>query len=140
MRTYNRSQHYAVLPVYGHNAKGEAFLHSWDGGASYSPGQSRVYDYRYTEDYFTTNIFTDYSKTINDHYFKAMAGFNAELFKTNSVSGQGDSLKDPNIPYLNMAADRLRASGGAGHTSVAGFFARINYSWKDRYMVELNGR
>ena len=140
LRTYYQSQHYAVLPVYGHNAKGEAFLHSWDGGASYSPGQSRVYDYRYKEDYFTTNIFTDYSKTINDHYFKVMGGFNAELFKTNSVSGQGDSLKDPNIPYLNMAADRLRASGGAGHTSVAGFFARINYSWKDRYMVELNGR
>jgi TonB-linked SusC/RagA family outer membrane protein len=140
MRTYNRNQHWNVKPVYGHDVNGQPYLHSWDGGADYAPGQSRVYDYRYTEDYFTTNIFTDYSKTINDHYFKAMAGFNAELFKNSSIYGQGDALKDTDIPYLDMASDRLRTGGGANHTAIAGFFARINYSWKDRYMVELNGR
>ena len=140
MRTYNQNQHYAVLPVYSHDINGNPILHSWDGGASYAPGQSRVYDYRYTEDYFTTNIYSDYSKTINDHYFKVMAGFNAELFKTNDIWGQGDALKDAGIPYLDMASDRLRTGGGANHTSIAGFFARINYSWKDRYMIELNGR
>ena len=140
MRTYNRNQHWNVKPVYAHDVNGQPYLHSWDGGADYAPGQSRVYDYRYTEDYFTTNIFTDYSKTINDHYFKAMAGFNAELFKNSSIYGQGDALKDTDIPYLDMASDRLRTGGGANHTAIAGFFARINYSWKDRYMVELNGR
>ena len=140
MRTYNRNQHWNVKPVYGHDVNGQPFLHSWDGGADYAPGQSRVYDYRFTEDYFTTNIFTDYSKTINDHYFKVMGGFNAELFKNSSIYGQGDALKDTDIPYLNMASDRLRTGGGANHTAIAGFFARINYSWKDRYMVELNGR
>ena len=140
MRTYNRDQHYAVLPVYAHDVNGDPYAHSWDGGASYSPGQSRVYDYRYKEDYFTTNIYTDYSKTINDHYFKAMVGFNAELFKTGSISAQGDALTDPTLPFLGQATEQMKASGGADHTSIAGFFARINYSWKDRYMLELNGR
>lgn len=30
--------------------------------------------------------------------------------------------------------------GGYAHNAVAGFFGRINYNYKDRYMVEANGR
>ena len=35
---------------------------------------------------------------------------------------------------------RLIASGAYNHTAVAGFFARVNWSYKDRYMFEANGR
>ena len=140
MRTYNNNQHYAVLPVSAHYADGSPYYISWDGGASYSPGASRVNEYRYTEDYFTTNIYTDYSKTINGHFIKAMVGFNAELTKYDSTSGQGDKLISPETPFLGQTTAEQKVNGGRAVNSVAGFFGRINYNYEDRYMVELNGR
>lgn len=140
MRTYNNNQHYAVLPVSAHYADGSPYYISWDGGASYSPGASRVNEYRYTEDYFTTNIYTDYSKTINGHFIKAMVGFNAELTKYDSTSGQGDKLISPETPFLGQTTAEQKVNGGRAENSVAGFFGRINYNYEDRYMVELNGR
>lgn len=140
MRTYNNNEHYAVLPVSAHYADGSPYYISWDGGASYSPGASRVYDYRYTEDYFTTNIYTDYSKTINGHFIKAMVGFNAELTKYDSMSGRGDKLISSETPFLGQTTSEQKVTGGRADNSVAGFFGRINYNYEDRYMVELNGR
>ena len=140
MRTYNNNEHYAVLPVSAHYADGTPYYISWDGGASYSPGASRVYEYRYTEDYFTTNIYTDYSKTINGHFIKAMVGFNAELTKYDSTSGRGDKLISSETPFLGQTTSEQKVSGGRAENSVAGFFGRINYNYEDRYMVELNGR
>ncbi len=140
MRTYNSNSHWAVLPVYAHDVKGNPYAISWDGNASYAPGATRVSKSRYTEDYFTTNIYTDYSRTFGDHYFRVMGGFNAELTKTDSMSGQGDELTSPTTPYLDQTQDQFKAYGGRAENSVAGFFGRINYNYKERYMVEINGR
>lgn len=140
MRTYTNNQHYAVLPVQAYYENNTPYYISWDGGADYAPGASRVYDYRYKEDYFTTNIYTDYSKTINDHFFKVMLGFNAELTKYDNISGRGDKIISALAPYLNQTTTEQKVSGGRAENSVAGFFGRINYSYKDRYMLELNGR
>jgi TonB-linked SusC/RagA family outer membrane protein len=92
MRTYNNNQHWAVLPVYAHDANGEAYGISWDGGADYAVGQTRVYDYRYKEDFFTTNIYTSYTKSIGKNNFTGMIGFNGELTKYDYITGQGDGL------------------------------------------------
>jgi len=140
MRTFNNGQHWAVLPVYGHDSLGNPYAISWDGGASYSPGQSRIYEYRYTSDYFTTNLYTDYSKIFGNHYIKGMIGLNAELTKTDWISGQGDNLTSYTTPYLSQTQEQKKSYGGQDHNSVAGYFGRINYSYMDRYMVEFNAR
>lgn len=140
MRTHTNNEHYAVLPVSAHYADGTPYYISWDGGASYSPGASRVYEYRYFEDYFTTNIYTDYGKTIGNHTFKVMLGFNAELTKYDNISGRGDKLISPEAPWLGQTTSEQKVSGGRAENSIAGFFGRINYNYKDKYMVELNGR
>lgn len=140
LRTYNYNRHFEVLPVYAHDGDGQPYLHSWDGGADYATGQTRVQEYRYTEDYFTTNIYSDYSKTFGDHYVKAMVGFNAELTKYDQIQAQGDALVDASTPWLSQTTTLPRVSGGREHTAIAGFFGRINYNYKERYMLELNGR
>lgn len=140
MRTYNYNQHWAVLPVYGHDSLGNPFAISWDGGADYAPGQSRIYENRYTSDYFSTNIYTDYSRTFGNHYIKGMIGLNAELTNTDWISGQGDNLTSYTTPYLSQTQDQKKAYGGKDHNSVAGYFGRINYSYLDRYMLEFDAR
>ena len=141
MRTYNRSIHEEILPVYAHDGDGNPFLTIWDHGInSWTNGRNQVTERRDREDYFTTNIYSDYSKTINDHYFKVMAGFNAELTKQDWTQASGEGLIDASKPWLSQTTTQKKATGGRDHTSLAGFFGRINYTYKDRYMIELNGR
>ena len=86
LRTTNTNEHWDVLPVYAYNADNEPYLISWNGGAL---GLSQVNEYSYKENYYTTNIYSDYFKQFDSgHYFKVMAGFNSELYKTRYVQAQ----------------------------------------------------
>lgn len=137
LRQYNEKYHWEVLPIYGYDASNEAYLLSWNGGA---PGYSEVQDFRKSEDYFSTNIYTDYGKTIGDHYFKVMAGFNSELYKPGDLTGFGTNLISANVPQLSATQSNKRASNGESELAIAGFFGRVNYNYKERYMIEANLR
>jgi len=142
VRTTTQYQHWEVLPVHAYDVNGDPYYTVWDMGyGSYSAGSSRVDEYSWKENYYTTNIYSDYFKQFdNGHYFKVMAGFNAELYKNRSIEAIKNNLISPDVPTIDTATDDPQAYGGYNHTSVAGFFARINWSYKDRYMFEANGR
>lgn len=137
LRQYNEKYHWAVLPIYGYNAKNEPYLLSWNGAAA---GYSEVQDYRKSEDYFSTNIFSDYSKTFGDHYFKIMGGFNAELYKPGDLTGFGTDLITSSVPQLNTTQSNKKAFASESELAIAGFFGRLNYNYKERYMLEANLR
>lgn len=88
----------------------------------------------------TGNFIATYGKRFNDHDFKVMAGSNIEKSEYKYFYGKRMGLLTVGKPELNLATgDQLTSSE---HTwwAVAGFFGRINYSYKDRYMLEVNGR
>lgn len=131
-------QHWEVLPVYAHAANGDPFAFSWDGRAV---GSTTVSEYGYKENFLTTNIYSDYSKQLESgHYFKVIGGFNAELMKTRSLTATGDGLITPSVPTISTTTTNPRVGGGYAHWSTAGFFGRLNYNYKERYMVEANVR
>ena len=142
LRSTTQYQHWEVLPVYAYDVEGQPYYTVWDMGyGSYAAGASRVDEYSWKENYYTTNIYSDYFKEFKSgHYLKAMVGFNAELYKTRTIEAIKNTLITPNVPTINTATDDPQAYGGYAATSVAGFFARINWSFKDRYMFEANGR
>lgn len=142
LRVTANNQHWEVLPVYQHDVDGNPVGMTWDAGVgSYPVGGSKVSEYAYKENYYSTNIYSDYFKQLdNGHYFKAMVGFNAELYKDRSVSADKSTLITPSVPTINTAVGEPSVAGGYRHTSVAGFFARLNWNYKDRYMLEANGR
>ena len=137
MRHHNSKKHWAVLPIYGYDADDNPYLLSWNGGAA---GYSEVRDEAGDQDYFSTNIFTDYSKTINGHYFKVMGGFNAELYKNTNLWGFGTGLITPTVPQLSTTQKDQKTGNGASELALAGFFARINYNYQERYILEANLR
>ena len=96
LRTTNTNEHWDVLPVYAYNADNEPYLISWNGGAL---GLSQVNEYSYKENYYTTNIYSDYFKQFDSgHYFKVMAGFNSELYKTRYVQAQKSTFQVRCLP------------------------------------------
>ena len=125
------------MPIYAYDAKNEPYLLSWNGGAA---GYSEVSDSREDEDYFSTNIYSDYTKSLGNHNFKVMAGFNAELYRPSGLNGFGTDLISADVPSLGLTQDNKKASSWARERAIAGFFGRINYNYADRYMLEANLR
>ncbi|WP_266202416.1 SusC/RagA family TonB-linked outer membrane protein [Pontibacter kalidii] len=138
-RIQNRNNHSDVLPAFGYDVAGEAFAIpvGWN-----SAGYTYVSEYAFKEDYFSSNIFSDYTFSINDsHNFKVLGGFNSELTKTRDLGGSRSGLITPLLPTINTATDNSKATaGGYQHWAIAGFFGRLNYNFKERYLLELNGR
>jgi TonB-linked SusC/RagA family outer membrane protein len=81
-----------------------------------------------------------FSKTIKNSKFKLLTGFQAEEYKITNISATRDSLINNN-PYLNNAtSSAMTASGGISEYSLAALFGRLNYSFADKYLLEVNGR
>lgn len=130
--------------VYGYNTFNaftslEALLSSYDNYIA------PTYDYAYQDkgrtQMLTTNAFATYNLRLKeDHAFKFMVGTNLESNHYNWFSAQRNKLYDPDKPELNLAYGDQYVNSKHTHWAVAGFFGRINYAFKDRYLVELNGR
>ncbi len=88
----------------------------------------------------TGNFIATYGKRLGNHDFKVMAGSNIEKSEYKYFWGKRMGLLSTEKPELNLATGDQTTSSDHTWWAVAGFFGRINYSYKDRYMIELNGR
>lgn len=92
----------------------------------------------------TRNLFraqATYNREVGDHEFTVLGGFTSELFKSTYVYASRQNLLSEQLPYLD-AADPLgqTLSGGENEFAMASAFSRINYSFKNKYLLEVNGR
>lgn len=141
-RVTNNNYHQEYLPAYSYdvNKNPYALAVGWN-----SAGYSSVYEYNRKDNFFTSNIYSDYEFKLNDaHYFKVMAGFNSELMKYRTVGATNINLITPSLPTINTAAGsatyKPAVSGQYQHWATAGFFGRLNYNFKERYLLEVNAR
>ncbi len=81
-----------------------------------------------------------YNFKYRNHSFKVLAGGQSEEFTNNGISASRTGFINPNQPYLNLGAGNLNNAGSAFETALAGFYGRINYNFKEKYMLEMNGR
>lgn len=82
-----------------------------------------------------------YSKTYGDYNFKVLGGFSTEKFSSSGVNGNRQNLIVEEFPYLS-AGDPIgqSATGGISEFNMASAFGRFNYDYKEKYLLEVNGR
>ncbi|HZG25714.1 MAG TPA: SusC/RagA family TonB-linked outer membrane protein, partial [Chitinophagaceae bacterium] len=92
--------------------------------------------------YWATNIYAEYENYLGDnHYLKAMVGYNYEQSTYNRVSVQRNGLIFENATDLNLALGQaITTGGGYEQWAILGGFSRLNYAFKDRYLIEVNAR
>lgn len=92
--------------------------------------------------YTATNLYAEYENTFADaHYFKGMAGYNYETSKYESAYVQRNGLLLEDAESLNLAlGESITTSAGYEKWRIVGAFFRLNYGFKDRYLLEFNGR
>ena len=101
---------------------------------------NRVINTADQSDFHVLNIVGNYNHAFGNHNLNVTAGSNIEYYTNVGVTGERRDLIDITKPEFNMATGDQFASGYHGRWSVAGFFARVNYNYKDKYMIEVNGR
>ncbi|GAB3937051.1 SusC/RagA family TonB-linked outer membrane protein [Mucilaginibacter myungsuensis] len=99
------------------------------------------FDLRETR-YLATNIYSEFEDRFGkDHYFKAMAGYNYEQSTYNRTAVQRNGIIFEDATDLNLALGQaITTGGGYEQWAILGGFSRLNYSYKDRYLVEVNAR
>ena len=95
-----------------------------------------------TTRYWATNIYAEYENDFGDnHYLKVMAGYNYEQSTFNRVSVQRNGLIFEDATDLNLALGTSTITGGGYEQwAILGGFSRLNYAFKDRYLIEVNAR
>lgn len=88
----------------------------------------------------TGNVYSTYSKLFGDHNLKLMAGMNIVTDDWIYSWAQKAALMVYDNPQFDLATGTQTSGGDAGWSSQLGYFGRINYNFKDRYLVEANLR
>ena len=126
-------------------------------GNGYSGGiftNGSVYDFyqevRYMQDGSVANAYFSYDNTFNGHHVAATLGANYDDYHSTQLTAKQKGSLSETLSYLNKAAAAVDENGNlVGIETLAesnsayrtlGFFARVNYDWKGRYLLELSGR
>jgi TonB-linked SusC/RagA family outer membrane protein len=88
----------------------------------------------------TYNGYLTYENLIGDHSFKVMGGTNIEDANYIYLSAKRMGVFDFEKGEVNLAGGDQFATSNHSWWSVAGFFSRLNYAYKNKYLIEVNGR
>ena len=99
-----------------------------------------VQEYQNNDTYNAFNLVGNYEKTWGKHYFKAMLGYNQETKHTRYFYAYREELIYNDLPSMSYATGDRSVSDSDDSWATRSGFARINYTFNDRYLLELNGR
>lgn len=100
---------------------------------SYTRGQ--VFNY-----YLSPSLSAAYHMNAGRHFFKAMAGFQAEVQKNTSGFTYKDGVLSDGIFSFDNANGVIVADENRDHWSTVGTFARLNWNWREIVFAEFSGR
>ncbi|SKB38268.1 TonB-linked outer membrane protein, SusC/RagA family [Sphingobacterium nematocida] len=91
--------------------------------------------------YSAINVYAQYENTFGKHYLKVMGGYNQEYKKNESFNLQVKNLLNQEYPFINLNNDEKPIVGSRIRDwALIGQFFRINYTFDNKYLVEINGR
>ncbi|MGV8139779.1 MAG: TonB-dependent receptor [Mangrovibacterium sp.] len=135
----NNLRHWDLQYTYNHDVAGNPYIV----GKS-----SEVHEVAYRKNYSNSNIYSEYSRSFGNHHLKILAGMQSELTKTREFVAEREGLIVPSLPVIDLTSGTdftgktvpPFVSGENQHWSIAGYFGRINYNYKERYLIEANLR
>jgi TonB-linked SusC/RagA family outer membrane protein len=106
-----------------------------------APAKSTLTEANSRSMYTTLRGTLTFEKTYGDHGVKVLGGFSREDFRNDNTSAYREGFLLPDYQVLNAgAADIQRNTGGASEWALQSAFGRINYDYKQKYLLEANAR
>lgn len=139
-RIQSANRHWDSQMRYNHDVNGNPYVHS---------NGSNVHEDYYKENYYNFNAYTEYTHTFNEvHNLHVMGGFQAENLKQTQFGLQRNGIMFPGKPEVDLTTGldyfgnevTPQTNGSRNEWSTAGFFARVNYDYQGKYLIEGNLR
>ncbi|HEY0669113.1 MAG TPA: TonB-dependent receptor [Sphingobacteriaceae bacterium] len=108
-----------------------------------APGANPDHLYRASENFYrhTINAFTTYNMNLKeDHSFKFILGLNRVADNTESQFTQITNLNDITNPQFDFGTGTITGGGDKFWQAQLGYFGRVNYGYKNKYLLEGNLR
>lgn len=90
------------------------------------------------------DVYANYNKNFGEHAIKLLAGYNQESYEWSPVTASKTQLISASVPYIGLttgdATVNTTSEGGYYSYAIRSWFGRINYTYKDKYIIEGNGR
>lgn len=87
------------------------------------------------------NALATYNKTFNDHSFIALLGYEFIKYEYATFAASRQDFILGNFEVLNAgSAESDDNSGSATHSGLVSYFGRLNYSFREKYLIEANLR
>lgn len=116
----------------------------WGGSLNYgvysSPGYNAVQYGSYWDKRINFRTLANYKQDLDNHSFEVLAGLEGEVHTFNGQYSERQGLLDPSKGEIDLALGDQYVDGYAGDAATMGVFGRINYSYKDKYLLQINGR
>lgn len=99
-------------------------------------GQADVAQYDKSD--YLMELTANYSKRLGDHNFSALVGYSFQRFTDESLGAGNSQFLTDGFLYNNLSAGaypKPSVSSSASKDEMASFFGRVNYSFKDRYLL-----
>lgn len=110
---------------------------------TYDPYTSIAFSNKYSisEDYTVYDVFANFQKTFNkDHFVSAIVGFNQEEYHYDNFGAGRDGLISNSLPSFQLATGEKTVNESLESWALRGAFFRLNYTYKNKYILETNGR
>lgn len=138
-KTFNRFQHWDLQYTYNHDVAGNQVI---------AYNRSEVHEDAFKEDYFNSNLYTDYTKSLGKHNFRGMIGMQVESKGNRSLGATRQGVVVPDITALDATSGSdyngktvpPSVNGGYEEWTINGYFGRINYDYDGRFLIEGNLR
>jgi TonB-linked SusC/RagA family outer membrane protein len=138
-KTNNVMRHWDTQKTYNYDTNNQPYI--------YGTGSS-VHEEGSRTNYFSPNIYSDYTRSFGDHNFKLMAGYQSEENQYRFLSAERQGIIVPGSPVIDITSGNSYAGvavppavgGNYSDWATSGYFGRLNYDYKGRYLVEANLR
>ena len=90
---------------------------------------------------FDQQYVANYQFSLNDiNHFDITAGYDGYTYNYEEVSASGSCLYNPESFFVGNAINQKNGSGYADQYTTKGYFARVNYSYDDKYIGNVSYR
>jgi len=113
------------------------------GEMAYLPQSRAQTEYRSdltTNRYISPNVYSTYTRDFGAHNLHVMAGYQQETYNYSNLNATAFYLLSDAVPSLSTAVGEKTITDALGHWATQSGFARIDYNFSEKYLVEVNLR
>jgi TonB-linked SusC/RagA family outer membrane protein len=94
----------------------------------------------YTSRMNNLSLLVNYGFQVRQHHVKLLGGYQQETYRYESFAASKQNFVSDDVPVFNLGSDNPNATGDAYQYALRSWFGRVNYDYKEKYLLEFNFR